>query len=233
MNHNVVLLALALSTPAMAAFEDWTNKEGRTAQLDLVRRTEKDGEIAGEFRTQKGNSVILKSSDLDEAGQKKLAAAPESRVADSVTPAAAAPEASLFDETIDGNLVKLEGKSVRKFSDFKKPTKYYVFYYSASWCGPCQNYTPTLVALYNKIKPGNDKFELVLISSDREEEAMEEYMKSKSMPWPALKFSKLEKFKKQNNHGVRGIPSVITCALDGTVVSRTESPDELEKLLTE
>ena len=239
MNKLACLLAIAIAPPSMAALEDWTSKDGRTARLDLIRRTEKDGEMAGEFRTQNGTSVTLKGSDLDDASRKRLADAPAPVAAPgspfSTAPAAstAPAEASVFDEYLDDNLVKLDGKSVRKFADYKKPSKYYVFYYSASWCGPCQKYTPSLATLYNKIKPGNDKFELILISADRDEESMEGYMKSKSMPWPALKFSKLEKFRKQFNHGVRGIPSVITCSPDGTIVSRSEFPPELEKLLTE
>ena len=42
-----------------------------------------------------------------------------------------------FDKLLDGNLVKLDGKKVGKVAkDFAKPEKYYVFYYSASWCQP-------------------------------------------------------------------------------------------------
>ena len=97
-----------------------------------------------------GQKVVIKSSVLSEADAKLLAEwKPEA-------PATAA-AASVFDEILDGNLVKLDGKSLKSFKDLKKPSKYYVFYYTASWCGPCQQFTPSLVDFYEKNK--NDNFE--------------------------------------------------------------------------
>jgi nucleoredoxin len=113
--------------------------------------------------------------------------------------------------------VKLDGKSLKSFKDLKKPSKYYVFYYTASWCGPCQQFTPSLVEFYKKNK--NDNFELVLITSDSEEDSMEDYAVSKEMPWPQLKLKKADDFKKNFNHGVKGIPAVIVCDLEGKIVT--------------
>jgi nucleoredoxin len=101
------------------------------------------------------------------------------------------------------------------------------------WCGPCQAYTPSLVNLYNKIKPGNPKFEPVFISSDHDDGSMEEYMKDKKMPWPALKLSAVEKFRREFDDAVRGIPSVVVYDLEGKIVVKTNGTAELEKLLTE
>mgnify|MGYP000373120689 CR=1 FL=1 len=110
-------------------------------------------------------------------------------------------------------------------------SKYYIFYYTASWCGPCQAFTPSLVEFYNEAKPNNNNFELVLISSDQEEDAMEEYAAKKNMPWPQLELSKVEKFSKKFDHGVTGIPSVVVCDLEGKIVAKTRSIDELKKLV--
>jgi nucleoredoxin len=68
--------------------------------------------------------------------------------------------------------------------------KYYAFYKSASWCGPCRKFTPELVKFYNRIKPDHPEFELIMISHDRSEKAMEAYMKSDNMPWPAFEQGK-------------------------------------------
>jgi nucleoredoxin len=92
-----------------------------------------------------------------------------------------------------------------------------VFYYTASWCGPCRAFTPELVKFYNEHK--NENFELVLISSDRDEKSMEAYAEKNKMPWPHLKFDQLGTFKGKFNHGVRGIPSVIVCDLEGNIVT--------------
>jgi hypothetical protein len=85
------------------------------------------------------------------------------------------------------------------------------------------------VKFYEREK--NESFELVLITSDREEDAMAEYAKEKKMPWPLLKFSKAKDFKGKFNHNVSGIPSVIVCDLQGAIVSRSEDFKELAKIL--
>jgi nucleoredoxin len=112
--------------------------------------------------------------------------------------------------------VKLSGKSLKSFKDLKKPTKYYLFYYTASWCGPCQKFTPSLVDFYNQKK--NDEFEVILISSDSDEAAMERYAVDKKMPWPQLKISKRDKFKKEFKHPGTGIPNLVLCDLEGKLI---------------
>lgn len=83
---------------------------------------------------------------------------------------------------------------------------------------------------YNKNK--NDNFELVLITSDRSEDAMEGYAASKKMPWPQLELKEAKDFKKRFNHGVRGIPSLIVCELDGKNLGNFRSRlDELSKMV--
>jgi nucleoredoxin len=218
-----ILISLLLAGVSFAGFEKWTNKDGKAAELELVKVVDKDGAKAGEFKMRNGKTIILKAADLSEADAARLEAWKQ--------PEAAAPEGkpSAFDDILDGNLVKLEGKSLKKHELAAKPKKYYIFYYTASWCGPCQKYTPTLVEFYKKNK--NENFELVLITSDKDEDAMEEYAKDKEMPWPQLKLGKVEKFEKEFNHGITGIPSVITCNLDGEVVSKSESIAELEQLV--
>lgn len=216
------LLSLIFAGAAFAGFEQWTNKDGKTAELELVKVIEKDGEKTGEFKMRNGKTVTLKVSDLSKEAAAKLEA---------WEPPVAKAEAkpSVFDDILDGNLVKLDGKAVKKTELAAKPAKYYMFYYTASWCGPCQQYTPHLVEFYNENK--NENFEIVLISWDEDEGDMDGYAKDKKMPWPMLKLGKVEKFQKDFDHKVTGIPSLITCDQEGNIVSRSESPAELEKLV--
>ena len=219
-----VLFGCLFAATATAEFRTWTRNDGKTAELDLVSVTGEGDDKSGEFRMRNGRTITLKASVLSEADAKLLDEwKPASGEAASEAPA------SVFDDLLDGNLVKLEGKSLRSFRDLRKPEKYYIFYYTASWCGPCQKYTPSLVEFYKKNK--NDNFEIVLITSDSDEGDMEDYAKAKKMPWPQLKLTRAPKFKKEFKHGVTGIPSVITCDLDGKIVSRTESIPELEALV--
>lgn len=48
--------------------------------------------------------------------------------------------------------------------------RYYLFLYSASWCGPCRREMPHVVRTYRKIRQSDD-VELVLFSADKTEEA--------------------------------------------------------------
>jgi len=218
-------IAISLSLPLSAAFESWTNKDGIAAELDLVEVTGEGDAKEGVFKMRNGRKVNIKAADLAEADAKRL---------QDWKPAAAAADASgaasVFDEVLDGNLVMLDGKKLKKHELASKPEKYYVFYYTASWCPPCQAFTPSLVEFYKKHK--NEKFELVLITSDSDEDDMEGYAVDKKMPWPQLKQSKAKSFKGKFDHGVRGIPSVIVCDLEGKIVSANgRNLDELEKLV--
>ena len=203
---NILIFSLLMAGISLAEFESWTNKDGKQAELELLSVTENNGEKSGSFKMRNGKTVTLKASDLSAESAEKLG---------QWQPPAPEPEAapSIFDEVLDGNLERLSGKRLKKCTDATKPAKYYVFYYTASWCGPCQQFTPSLVDWYKKNK--NDNFELVLITSDRDEESMEQYAAAKKMPWPQLKLRKVEDFKQKFQHGVSGIPSVIVCDIDG------------------
>mmetsp|Transcript_6390 Transcript_6390/g.9544 ORF Transcript_6390/g.9544 Transcript_6390/m.9544 type:complete len:117 (-) Transcript_6390:2042-2392(-) len=66
-------------------------------------------------------------------------------------------------------------------------------YFSASWCGPCQGFTPQLSTFY-KAYSENKKFEIVFVSSDKDEVQFVEYFKK--MPWLALPFENRQAKKK-------------------------------------
>jgi nucleoredoxin len=224
----MTLLITALFTSfCFGAYEDWTSKDGRTAQFELIKTTGEGDSLAGEFRMKNGKTVTIKAADLDDSGATKLKDAAAKAIAD------AAPKAptSVFDDVLDGNLVKLEDKKLAKCNDATKPTKYYIFYYTASWCPPCQAFTPSLVKFYEDNKEDNSTFELVLITSDRDEKSMEKYAVDKKMPWPQLNLSDVGKFSKKFDHGVSGIPSVVVCDLEGKVVAKTRDLNELKKLV--
>jgi thiol-disulfide isomerase/thioredoxin len=211
----LVLLSGLFAISASAEFRTWTRSDGKTAELELAAVTDVNGEKSGEFMMRSGKTVTLKASSFTEADAKLLA---EWQPAPSTAAKGTTAAASVFDEALDGNLVKLSGKSLKSFKDFQKPAKYYLFYYTASWCGPCHKFTPSLVEFYDKNKPGNQEFEIVLITSDTDEEAMEEYAAEMKMQWPQLKMSKVEKFKKEAKHPGSGIPNLVLTDLQGNLI---------------
>jgi nucleoredoxin len=109
--------------------------------------------------------------------------------------------------------------------------KYTALYFSAHWCPPCRMFTPKLVEWYNKFKPEHPDFELVFVSSDRDQAAMEEYIKGDNMPWPAVKFDQAqsETFQKFSSSG---IPYLVLVDNEGNAVTAQpgnewQSPQEI------
>lgn len=82
-------------------------------------------------------------------------------------------------------------------------------YFSAHWCPPCRGFTPKLVETYNTMKAnGNDKFEVVFVSSDRDQGSFDEYYGE--MPWLALPFKdRVLKNVLSDTFEVQGIPTLV------------------------
>ena len=215
-----ILVGISLAGSASAAFESWTNKEGKSVELDLVKVTQVDGQAQGEFKMRNGRTATLKASDLSEADAKRLS---EWKPSDAVPAATAA--VSVFDDALEGNLVSLKGKKLASQKEFVKPTKYYLFYYTASWCGPCQKFTPSLVEFYNAKKPGNSEFEIILVTSDSDEDSMEQYAVEKNMTWPQIKLSKVDRFQKEVKHPGRGIPNLVLTDTEGKLLKTSYEGD--------
>jgi nucleoredoxin len=90
-------------------------------------------------------------------------------------------------------------------------------YFSASWCGPCRHFTPSLVEAHKELSTKGD-FEIIFISADKDEEWFNEYFSK--MPWLAIPFSDSEKRDLLNEEfRVRGMPTLVIIGEDGKVVS--------------
>jgi len=100
--------------------------------------------------------------------------------------------------------------------------KFTALYFSAHWCPPCRAFTPKLVEWYKEFKANHPDFELVFVSGDRDEAAMQKYIEEDQMPWPAVKFDRGqdEKFRK---FSADGIPYLVLIDNEGKAV--TARPD--------
>lgn len=209
----------------------WDDIIGRSFEAKIVGATAQEVQL----ENREGKQINFPIADLKPSSKEQLSAWQAARLAAQQAESSSgegqdAGKPSVFDDILLGDLVRLDGERLKRCKDATRPEKYYLFYYTASWCGPCQRYTPQLVEWYNKNK--NNNFELVLITSDRSEDAMEGYAASKKMPWPQLEFKEAKDFKKRFNHGVRGIPSLIVCELDGKNLGNFRSRlDELSKMV--
>lgn len=141
-------------------------------------------------------------------------------------PAATPPPTNAISLGLDGDLVALEGKKLKKFDAAALGgKKYFAVYRSASWCGPCRKFTPDFVSWYKSKSSKHDQFEVIFVSSDQSEKDMEGYMVEDKMPWPALDFSKKGKRSPIQGLGGRGIPDLILIDAEGKVLSTSYEGD--------
>ncbi|XP_014523627.1 probable nucleoredoxin 1 [Vigna radiata var. radiata] len=107
----------------------------------------------------------------------------------------------------NGDQVKIENLKGKKVG----------IYFSASWCGPCRKFTPTLVEAYDEVVSKGD-FEVVFASADEDDEAFKGYFSK--MPWLAIPFSDSETRSRLDElFQVRGIPNLVLLDETGKVVT--------------
>jgi len=92
-----------------------------------------------------------------------------------------------------------------------------LLYFSAHWCPPCRAFMPKLVESYHQIKAKDDAFEVIFISSDRDQSSFEEFFSN--MPWLALPFGDERKSSLSRTFKVQGIPMVVALGPSGRTVT--------------
>ena len=113
-------------------------------------------------------------------------------------------------EMIGPTLVDAEGRSVS--SDILRDKPDVLLYFTAKWCPPCRRFTPKLVDFY-KSYAGRRDFMIVLVSSDRSQEKMAEYLQEYKIPFPAVPYARRDSSGIKKDYGGRGIPNLVW--LDG------------------
>ena len=91
-------------------------------------------------------------------------------------------------------------------------------YFSAHWCGPCRGFTPQLAQSYKDLVATGRAFEIIFVSSDRDENAFNEYYGE--MPWLALPYAdRARKDSLSKKFKVSGIPSFVILDEEGKVIT--------------
>jgi len=90
-------------------------------------------------------------------------------------------------------------------------------YFSAHWCPPCRGFTPTLVKFYSNLRAKGQKFEIIFVSSDSDQDSFKEYYNS--MPWLAFPLGDVRKDKLAAKYSVGGIPALVLLGPDGETIT--------------
>lgn len=93
-----------------------------------------------------------------------------------------------------------------------------LLYFSAHWCPPCRAFLPKLIEAYHRIKEKDQAFEVVFISSDRDQSSFNEFFAG--MPWLALPFGDTRKSSLSRKFKVDGIPMLIAIGPSGRTVTK-------------
>ena len=123
--------------------------------------------------------------------------------------------------------VEYEGKTTR-LSDYVGRGKYVLVDFWASWCGPCRQEIPKLIAFYEKYK---DKEFLVLgVAAQDNPEASLKAISEMQIPYPQiLNTQKIA----TDLYGIYALPETILFAPDGTILARGLRGEEIDAKLKE
>ncbi len=136
-------------------------------------------------------------------------AAPSAASGPAARPAVAAEDGTFHQATLDrcrDALVKAGG--VKADAQPLMQKRYLFIYFSAHWCPPCRAFTPRLVEFYNA-NFANGDFDLLFVSDDPDQNAMNTYMSETGMPWTGIKLGNPMNALLSQKFGVTGIPCLV------------------------
>lgn len=123
-----------------------------------------------------------------------------------------------------------EGKEIA-LSDYAAKGKYVLIDFWASWCAPCRQENPNVVALYNQYK--NKGFEIVGVSLDRDKEAWIKGIANDKITWPQMSDLKYWDSEGAKLYNIRSIPSTILLDKEGIIIAKDLRGKALEEKVAE
>jgi len=123
-------------------------------------------------------------------------------------------------DVLAGELINNKNEKFNAATHLKNTTAFGI-YFSAHWCGPCRQFTPSLINTYKKLKQEDKKFEVVFVSADNDQHMFDEYFAT--MPWLAIPYSDSKMRDLLNNmFEVEGIPTLVLIdGVTGKVITKT------------
>lgn len=211
-----LLWGFLLSLPVLASIHDrqqWIFKNGEGVELQFVNAY---GPTA--YFLNGSNSVYVDIHNFAEAEQAEIVL--WSRERDEGIQNGSLPLTDFTKRFRSDARRLVDGKLVKpNWTDIKEPD-FYAIYTSASWCGPCREFTPRLVAGYDSGKGlYGDRFEVLLCSWDKTSGKMKNYMKENGMSWFGTWDDRNDRFWRK--YQSKGIPCLVIVDRSGYILSHS------------
>lgn len=124
---------------------------------------------------------------------------------------------SRVSEDLAGKLVN-PGTGAAAPLDPKSDLRYFAFYRGAGWCGPCRQFSPSLVKFYKDAKPKYAGFEIFFISGDKTPAEMKAYAKEAGFAWSSVPQNRQPEMQIVNRLFTNLIPQLVVTDRQGNVV---------------
>ncbi len=128
----------------------------------------------------------------------------------------------------DLTMTDANGKNI-SINDFKG--KYLLVDFWASWCGPCRQENPNVVAAYNKFK--NKNFTILGVSLDEDKAAWLKAVKDDHLTWTQISDLKQRESAAIAAYHFDGIPFNVLIDPQGKIIAESLRGEMLEQKLTE
>lgn len=124
-------------------------------------------------------------------------------------------------EALRGKMIDSKGNPVEPAG--LESAKLIVVYHGASWCGPCQKFSPTLVKFVSESGKDNPGLFVVMLSADTKDKDLFAYAEHGKMPWPLVTKENVDKMPLFKSMFSNFIPHLLVLDHNGKVLASSEA----------